>query len=157
MLRRSALYGIIVLYLLTTLSGFLFAVLRVRIPHVPETLMQWSYRSMAPWQGYQTHHRELIAIATHEDGSAENVALTPYFPFRTGQRMVMQEFASFDRKEERDAAYILFARRVLKAEQRNHLYVSLELRRISWPMAPEGRTAMKKDPYITSELLTKVP
>ncbi|MBM3231284.1 hypothetical protein FJZ28_03065 [Candidatus Peregrinibacteria bacterium] len=155
MLRRILLQTVIAGYLLVSLAGISFSVLRIRIPFVPDPLFRWSYESMSPWQRFAKNNQDIAIRAKKPDGTWGDISVEKYFPFRRGQRMVMVQLASFRGDEAKLVQYRRLAGLMLREEQRIHPYTALELFAVTWPLSPESRDWLK--PFSTSTPLATAP
>ena len=77
---------VVIVFLMTTLSGFLYTVLRVRLLYVPWPLTYLSYSAMAPYQGFAEGNKALMAEGMRPEGNWEEIDLSPYFPFSRGKQ-----------------------------------------------------------------------
>ena len=132
---------IILSFLVVTVSGFLLAVFGIRVPFVPTVLTNFSYQTMAPYQGFTTYHTEILAEGKTANGSWQRIDLTPYVAGASGERIVRMQMNSF-RKHGDDAlitAYKKRAQQILTIEVRQGKpYKAVRISREQWPLSPAG-------------------
>lgn len=154
LLRQAVVLG----FLTTTLSGFLYTVLRVRLPFVPAPLTYLSYSSMAPYQGTDSRNRALAAEGVRADGGTEEIDLARYYPTSRGRqdvrmlqvgwrRMALDESAPGDYLRRK---YGALARRLLERERaRGVNYTVVRLYWDEWPYSSGGHDALYESPQRT--------
>lgn len=143
---------VVVIFLLITLSGFLFAVLRVRVPFVPWFLTYLSYSAMAPYQGMSMENQALAAQGQRHGGTWEEIDLLPYYPLARGKQdirmleigwMRMAEEGSEDPEQAYRRKCRALARTVLHRERSSgREFVKVRLSWDHWPLSSGGHDAL---------------
>jgi hypothetical protein len=158
--RRGLRHAGILFYLLVTFAAFLFTMTRVRVPVLPWPLVAFSYGMMAPYQGYHPWNGDLRAEGLAASGGWERVDLSPYFPFGRGEANIRTFFLTFRARGEselRDQER-KFARQVwVRESESGRTYRHLRMWREQWPASPLGFDALRREPFVTTELLSQVP
>lgn len=165
-LKRVLQHTAILSYLTITGAGFLYTMLRLRVPLL-WPFAYFSYSAMAPYQGYTTLNDELIAEGLREDGVWERIDPYPYLaPLRQGGRHIrlhLRGFLIFDADDATNRArlrekYTDLAWLLLDHEQRQgRSYNTIRLLWQEWPISPAGYDALQHDPFTDTELITQVP
>jgi hypothetical protein len=158
--KRLADYVILLSYLAVTVAAFLYTTLRIQIPFLPWSLVHWSYGMMAPYQGELSVNGDLRAEGEEPDGTWQPIDLAPYFPVGFGERNVRMYLRTFrgDGDEAYRAKYGELAQRVMALEaERGRLHRAVRLWWDTWPRSVDGFSALRRAPYISSELILTVP
>ncbi|MEK7591551.1 MAG: hypothetical protein AAB489_05105 [Patescibacteria group bacterium] len=145
--RLLLLQAILLFYLAITIAGFLFTMLRIRLP-LPWVLVRFSYNMMAPYQGDTDINEEMVAEGLR-NSFWEPIDLNPYFPVGAGEKNVRMYLRSFRSTEDQRAvgAYTDFAVALLERERANgHQWKEVRLTWEEWPRSPLGFSALRKMP-----------
>ena len=92
---------------------------------------------MAPYQGYNTHAKDILLEGQQPDGSWQRIDLDTYFPHGTGERSIRVRFYPFPEEVRKDK-YEELARHILRLEEE---YRAVRLSMQQWPLTAEGYEA----------------
>lgn len=158
--------AIVIGFLVTSLSGFLYTVLRVKLP-IPWAMTYLSYSAMAPYQGRGEENKALAAEATLENGATEEIDLAPYFPFSRGRQDVRMLHVGWLRVVEQDPTtppgtytrkFKGVARRLLEHErERGRPVAAVRLYWDEWPFSPDGHDALYDSPQRRRTFFVEYP
>lgn len=159
--RTIILNAILLAFLAVTIAGFLFTMLRIRLP-LPWILIRWSYNMMAPYQGDTDINEELVAEGLTDQGTWSRIDLAPYLPFGPGERNVRMYLRSFRSSEDELAvgAYKTFAAKLLEVEntyQGGRPWKAVRLTWEEWPRSPEGFDALRQAPHLIRTPIVTYP
>ena len=154
--RTILLQSVLLFYLAVTIAGFLFTMLRVRLP-LPWILIRWSYNMMAPYQGDTDINEEMVAEGLR-NGRWEFIDLNPYFPVGAGEKNVRMYLRSFRSSEDERAvgAYADFAFALLERERaKGNQWEEIRLSWEEWPRSVLGFSALRRAPdLIRTQIVT---
>ena len=147
----------VILYLFLTASIFLYTMVRVEIPWIPERVHRFFYGMMAPYQGYKTQNFDLLAEGLRAERSEvrgqrsetseeqwEKIDLDPYYPMILGNQIMYRRLRSFHEVNEEISKkkYTELAELLLKHErERGRAYEAMRLTWQQWPVSLEGYEA----------------
>lgn len=156
-LQRTLQMSVVVFYLAVTCAAFIYVMTRIRVLF-PEPVVIFAYGMMAPYQADSEWNTDFIAEGLQ--GTAWHpIDLAPYYPFGFGETNVRKHLITFHWRgaESDQRARASQALQILALERRRgHSYTAVRIIQQQWPRSPEGFDALRKKPYMTSEVLTEV-
>ncbi len=159
MTRRLLQHVIVFGYVIMMIAGFIFAVSRMALP-IPRFFTDWSYRMIAPFQGYDKENYDVLIDAKRPDGSWQTIDPATLLSLPRSKRTAFFMMSNFKDApiDERYEHYKELANGMLSyLQSTGEDYDSLRMSFLFWPQSPLGIEHFRDSTFARTIPVIQVP